>query len=496
MLTDAITTALANPVSAEADDTFDIHAALADVLAGAGLAPADSGGSIEFLGADPVVPSTLRLGAAPAVGLAAQAVALAALWRHRGGPGQHITMDLRKAPHRLCPFYDRQWEKLNGIPPGTPNDPDSPFALRFYRAHDGRWVMPLNVYPKLKSATLKLLQTYDEAAAVAAAIAHWDGADLESAGAEAGIVMPMLRSTDEFLATEQYRDVLACLPLIEIEKIGESDPEPLRPGARLPLDGVRALGMGHVIAGAGIGRSMALYGADALNVWRPTEWENDITYYSANVGVRSCMLDYARNPQAMTVLRALLRSADVFYANRRPGYLESLGLSADQAIAARPGLIYCTVSLHGEAGPWAGRVGFDQKAGCVTGAMNLEGHHGTPALPPIKVVNDYLVSWLATTGIAAALMRRATEGGSYRVHVSLTRVALWVLSLGVFDREYAHAVAGTGNQHAYLDPDTFVADTHCGRYQGVTDQIVMSQTPGRYRTILVPRGANRAEWMP
>ncbi|MFC5724234.1 CoA transferase [Streptomyces gamaensis] len=491
-LTDRIEAALDHPVTDESADDFDIHAALDDVLGGVGLSAQDAGGTVTFTGADPVVPSALRLAAAPALGLTAKSVALARLWQHRGGPGQDVTMDLRKAPHRLCPFYDAKWEKLGGYPLVAPDDP---FALSFYRAGDGRWVMPLNVYPALKSRALKLLGTPDDAQAIANAIARWSGAELEQAGADAGIVMPMLRGTREFLATRQYRDVLAGLPLIEVEKIGDSDPEPLPPGALQPLDGVRALGLGHVIAGAAIGRTMAQHGADALNIWRPGQFENDILYHTAQVGVRSTTLDHGRDPQADAVLRELLRGADVFYANHRPGYLERRGLTAQEAAAIRPGIIHTTVSLHGQHGPWAHRVGFDQTAGCVTGMMNLEGTDDNPALPPIKVVNDYLVPWLATTGIIAALLRRATEGGSYRVHVSLTRVALWILSLGVLDKDYARELAGTGEQHAYLDPDTFTADTPCGRYQGVTDQVVMSRTPGAFRTVLVPRGSGRPEWL-
>ncbi|RKN77397.1 carnitine dehydratase [Streptomyces klenkii] len=490
-LTHKIKAALDKPVTGGTGDDFDIHTALDDVLGGVGLSEQDAGGTVSFTGADPVVPSALRLAAAPALGLTAKSVALAKLWQHRGGPGQDISMDLRKAPHRLCPFYDGKWEKLNGYPVTAPDDP---FALSFYRAGDGRWVMPLNVYPALKSRTLKLLGAPDDALAVANAIARWDGADLERAGADAGVVMPMLRGTREFLGTRQYRDVLAGMPLIEIEKIGDSDPEPLPPGATQPLDGVRALGLGHVIAGAAIGRTMAQHGADALNIWRPGQFENDILYYTAQVGVRSATLDHARDPQAAATLRELLRGADVFYANHRAGYLERMGLSPQEAAAIRPGIIHATVSLHGQHGPWAGRVGFDQTAGCVSGMMNLEGTDDNPALPPIKVVNDYLVPWLATTGIIAALMRRATEGGSYRVHVSLTRVALWILSLGILDKDYARELAGTGERHAYLDPDTFTADTPCGRYQGVTDQVVMSETPGAFRTILMPRGAGRPEW--
>ena len=81
------------------------------------------------------------------------------------------------------------------------------------------------------------------------------------------------------------------------------------------------------------------------------------------------------------------------------------------------------------------------------------------------------------------------------MHVSLTRVALWILSLGVFDAGYARATAGTGDAHDYLDPETFTAETPLGHYQGVTDQVRMSATPGRYRHVLLPRGSCRPEWL-
>src|SRR3984957_13755085 len=61
----------------------------------------------------------------------------------------------------------------------------------------------------------------------------------------------------------------------------------------------------------------------------------------------------------------------------------------------------------------------------------------TPMLPEIFVVNDYIASWIATVGAIAALRRRATEGGSYRVNVSLACVSLWLLRMGIFTKDYA-----------------------------------------------------------
>jgi len=252
--------------------------------------------------------------------------------------------------------------------------------------------------------------------------------------------------------------------------------------------------MGHVIAGAGAGRALALHGADVLNLWRPYELEHDFSYCSANVGLRSATVD-PRSTDGRARIRALLADADVFFANRRPGYLDAIGLSAAEAAAVRPGIVHATVSLHGETGPWRDRIGFDQSAGAVSGMLLREGGGERPALPPVGVVNDYIVAWLLATGITEALARRAVEGGSYRVHVSLTRAALWLQSLGVFEREYAHRTAGSDERHAYLEPETFTAVTPLGDYQGMTDQVKMSRSPGGYRTVLLPRGAGRLEWL-
>ncbi len=489
-LTDRVAKAIANPAT---DDAFDPHAEFEEVLAGIGMSPEDTGGAIGFIGADPVVPSTLRLGGAAAIALAAKAAAVAKLWRHRGGDGQDIAVDLRVTPHRLCPSYDSKWELINGYPGAAPSMPNDAFAFGFYRTADDRWVMPLNPYPRPKVAAQRVLGVPEDVNAVAAAISKWKARDLEDAAAEGGAVIPMVRFADELLAEAHYKEVLADLPLIEITKIADSDPEPFTQRGVQPLDGIRALGMGHVIAGAGTGRALALHGADVLNLWRHDEIEHQVTYITANVGVRSATLHPAW-PDGMSKIHSLLRGADVFFANRRPGYLTKIGMDAHQAAEIRPGIIHATASLNGETGPWANRTGFDHTAGCLTGMMHLEGTPDKPALPPILVVNDYMVAWLMTAGIIEALIRRATEGGSYRVHVSLTRTALWMLSMGVFDQQYAHEIAGTGGPHAYLDPQVFTADTPLGFYQGVTEQVLMTRTPGYYRQVLLPRGSSRPEW--
>ena len=96
----------------------------------------------------------------------------------------------------------------------------------------------------------------------------------------------------------------------------------------------------------------------------------------------------------------------------------------------------------------------------------------------------------AARDILAALRRRAVEGGSYRVTVSLTRS----VSLGIFDRDYAQAVAGSSDEQSRVAPDLLTAETPLGTYQGITEQVVMSRTPGSFRPVLVPRGSSKPEW--
>jgi crotonobetainyl-CoA:carnitine CoA-transferase CaiB-like acyl-CoA transferase len=491
-LTERLRAAVANPLTR--DDAIDLPTELDAVLADVGLKAADCGGAIDFIGADPVVPGVVACASAAAVGLVAKSVAIAALWRARGNPGQDIALDVRVAPHRLCPFYDLKWELLNGLVPATEFDLTALVYTNFWRTADGRWVLPQAHYPRQRTATLKLLQTYDDRDAVAAAIARWNAAELEEAGAAAGVVLPMLRTTEEFLATPQYTAVLGSMPLVELEKIGDSDPEPFG-GGNAPLAGIRALGLSHVIAGGGIGRTLALHGADALNVWPPFAYEAPVAFHTAQYGVRTTRIPYDGR-RGGELLRELARTGDVFYTNRRPRLQQRLGLTARQLAELRPGIVHASVTLHGEGGPWAGRAGFDQTAGSIVGMMLLEGSAERPKLPVVTVVNDWIVPWLVTAGVAAALMRRATEGGSYRVHVSLTRVAAWILSLGIFDKAYAAEVAGHGENHAYPDPELLVSEGPLGRYQGVTEQVRMSATPGEYRHGLLPMGSARPEWMP
>ena len=492
LLTQTLKARLTNPVSSP---EFDLHAGVNDVLSDVGMTAAASGGKLTFYGQDPIVPSPIRFGSMAAIGLAAKAIGVAALWRARTGEGQDISVDVRKALRRFCCFFEGKWETMNGRPPAMGADEDNPFLKLplFRETRDGRHVVPLNFYPRLRTRTLDFLRCRDSAESVENAILQWRGEELETAAAEEGIVMGMVRTFDEFRNERQYAEILSKMPLITLEKIGESEPIPFKRNGKSPLDGIRAFGMGHVIAGAAIGRDLAYWGADVLNIWRPNDTELESFFWDVQVGMRSTILDNSKEDRAK--FDRLLKDADVFFANKRPGFLKRNGLYAEELCARTPGLIHATVVTHGENGPWSNRPGFDEIGAAVAGLFSIEGTPAQPKQPPIVPICDNVVGWLGTVGILAALRRRAVEGGSYRVVVSLTRTVLWLLSLGIFDKQYAYATAGSSDEHTYVPPDLFTADTPLGRYQGLTEQVQMSGTPGSFRTVLVPRGSSKPEWL-
>ena len=131
----------------------------------------------------------------------------------------------------------------------------------------------------------------------------------------------------------------------------------------------------------------------------------------------------------------------------------------------------------------------------MTGVFCIEGTPAVPKTPAIIPICDNVVGWLGTVGVLEALRRRAQEGGSYRVVVSLTRTVLWLLPLGIFDKAYAAAMAGSSDAHTYVAPDLFTAETPLGTYQGTTDQVLMSRTKESYRTIMAPRGSSKPQWL-
>jgi hypothetical protein len=91
--------------SSTTHETFDPTVALDDLLAEVHLSAADAGGRVTFAGQDPIIAARHRLGAAIGIPMMGNAIAAAAMHRHRGGPGQDLHLDLRQAVHHINPSF-------------------------------------------------------------------------------------------------------------------------------------------------------------------------------------------------------------------------------------------------------------------------------------------------------------------------------------------------------------------------------------------------------
>ena len=178
---------------------------------------------------------------------------------------------------------------------------------------------------------------------------EWNGEELEEAGEKAGIPMPLARNIKDVLKMDAFTKNLGLMPLVSVEKVGESDPKPFTPNPKTPLDGIRLLSSSHVIAAPSIGRAMALHGADALNVWRPSDVEHTLWHHTSHVGVRSTMLELG-NKEGHAKFRELLSEADVLVTNRRAGWRDRFHITPEEVMKERPGLIDTQITWAGETG--------------------------------------------------------------------------------------------------------------------------------------------------
>src|SRR5260370_30824433 len=110
----------------------------------------------------------------------------------------------------------------------------------------------MKVCPGAGTAALAFLGCNDNPTAVGSVIRQWNAFDLEERANRAGLQATVVRSAEEFLATDQCR-YLENLPLVHVENIAEGDPEPFPPPPTRPLRAVRALGFSHVLAVPGMG---------------------------------------------------------------------------------------------------------------------------------------------------------------------------------------------------------------------------------------------------
>jgi len=198
-----------------------------------------------------------------------------------------------------------------------------------------------------------------------------------------------------------------------------------------PLEGIKVIELGHIMAGPVCGRMLADMGADVIKVERvpdgdpsrsfvPPEIDGEsAAFMMLNRNKRGIAVDIKR-PEGLTLVRRLIRGADVVIENYRTGTLDRLGLGYDSVKENNPGLVWCEISGFGRSGPYAGIGGFDLIAQGYSGLMSLTGEGD--GRPPVKCgvpVTDVTAGILGAMGVLAAILHRVLTGEGQRVDTSL-----------------------------------------------------------------------------
>ena len=450
-----------------------------------------SADEVTVLSSDPVLPTRFRIGDTCAAVLAGIGVAINDLWEMKTGRRQAVSVDVRRAAAGLRSSDHVQRADGNGTFRSTVDQAhlDMRKLTQPWPTKDGRHVLPHFGLPNLRERTLKLLGCEATPKSVANAVAQWDALDLEAAIDEARVCGGMVRSNTEWLA-EPHGQALAKKPIVEVIKIGDSDPEPMPTGPR-PLSGVRALDLTRILAGPIAARTLAEHGADVLMVTAEHLPQIPEHVLDTSHGKRSCFLNLNEADQAEQ-LRTLVRDTDVFSQGYRPGMLERLGFGPQALAEIRPGIIYSSVSCYGADGPFSHRAGWEQVAQTMTG-IALQGRNqdnpDRPALLP-GAACDYTTGYLAAYGMLIALARRATEGGSYHVRASLCQSGMFIYRQGLV--EFPGFDAGLSQ----AELDAFRVESHpaSGLIRHLGPSLQLSETPGHWVRPAPMLGADRPVW--
>ena len=268
--------------------------------------------------------------------------------------------------------------------------------------------------------------------AVRKAVAKWDALELEEAIIAAKGAGGMVRTHGRMGHSTRRPPRSPRCRCMEIVKIGDSPPEQLPDGDR-PLSGIRVLDLTRVLAGPTCARTLAEHGADVLKITAAHLPNIGYQEYDTGHGKLSAQLDL-RQPKDLETLRGLVREADVFSQGYRPGTLGERGLSPEALAQLRPGIVFVSLCAFSHVGPWASRRGFDTVVQTVSGITSRQGELFPGAEPgpqfyPVSAI-DYLTGYLMAFGAMVALARRAREGGSWLVRISLAQTGRWLVGRG------------------------------------------------------------------
>jgi hypothetical protein len=463
--------------------------ALLDELMGfAGEEPASA--HAEIVGSDPVFPLRLRVGEAGAAAIAAAAIAAARLWELRTGRMQKVRVEVDAA---AAAMRGDRYMRRPRVDPTAPRAPRSSLSGvgDICLSRDGRWIYLHRAFPHHRERIASVLDSADDGESLERAVSRWEALALEDAIHAAGACAGVVRGYEEWSQHAQAK-ALEDLPPFEIDKIGESPPEPLPAGQR-PLAGIRVLDLTRVLAGPTCARTLAEHGADVLRIGTDRLPNNDTQTIDTGHGKRSSVLDLTTDAGRGRLL-ALAKGADVFSQGYRPGSFAARGLGVDDLAALRPGIIYVSLSAFGHVGPWQHRRGFDTLVQAVSGICNEYALEGRPRHLPVSAI-DYVTGYLGAFAVMVALARRAREGGSYHVRLSLAQIGRWLTGTERVDANLALR-ASPDLPEERIAALTTTTETPFGPVRHLAPIVRMSETPARWERPAVPLDHDPPEWLP
>lgn len=213
------------------------------------------------------------------------------------------------------------------------------------------------------------------------------------------------------------------------------------------LEGLRVIDMATVVAGPGIARHLADFGASVVKVespagdptrrlgWRRPGDQDSLFWKQISRGKRACVIDLKTGP-GLDQMLGLVGEADILIENMRPGKLEKLGLAPDRLHELNPSLVVVRVTGFGQTGPYSSYPGFATTAEAMSGYANLCGMpDGPPLLPPLALT-DEMTALAGAFASLAALRHAARTGEGQVVDVNLLETMMQVL--GPLPSAYLH----------------------------------------------------------
>ena len=196
-----------------------------------------------------------------------------------------------------------------------------------------------------------------------------------------------------------------------------------------PLQGVRVLELGSLIAGPFCAKTLADFGAEVVKIeppgegdplrhWRRMRNGTSLWWQTQSRGKKSVTVDL-RRPEGQEIVRALMKRSDVVIENFRAGALEKWNLGWDALSKDNPKLIMVRVSGYGQDGPYSHRPGFAAIAEAMGGFRHVNGFPDRPPARPNLSLGDTLASLHGVIGALLALVHLKNGGRGQLIDVAL-----------------------------------------------------------------------------